>query len=43
MQKYPSLYNKDLGDDDDLGSLDKMDSPSEQKKETQLQDTKSSK
>lgn len=43
MQKYPTLYNKDLGDDEDLGSIDKIGSSSEQTNETQLQDTKSSK
>lgn len=40
MQKYPTLYNKDLGDDEDLNSMDKMDLPSEVKNESVLQDGK---
>lgn len=40
MQKYPTLYNKDLGDDEDLSSMDKMDSPSEVKNIPQIQDSK---
>lgn len=38
MQRYPTLYNKDLGDDEDLGTMDKMDSSNGQKSET-LQDS----
>lgn len=36
MQKYPSLYNKDLGDDEDLGAMDKIDTSSGQTTETKL-------
>lgn len=40
MQRYPSLYNKDLGDDEDLTSMDKMDSSNEGKNDTQVQESK---
>lgn len=43
MQQFPTLYNKDLGDEEELSTMDKMDSTSEQKNDTQLQDTKPSK
>lgn len=40
MQKFPTLYNKDLGDDEDLSSMDKMDTPSEVQNESQISDSK---
>lgn len=40
MQRYPTLYNKDLGDEEDLSSIDKMDSSNGSESVSRLQETK---